>query len=105
MVPVRHVKREDVPFVYKIAKVALLYARSTLNVVPIAADSVAKLPVPDAGDTADERRVLNANPRTPIVLRVPVLVPTVSSSTVLYVPALESDHERFEGVCPNAERT
>ena len=79
----------------------MLYALSTLNVVPEAAESVTKLPVPDGGDV----RVLNANPCTRRVLRVPVLVPVVSNSTVLYSPALESEYVRFEGVCPNAERT
>jgi hypothetical protein len=78
-----------------------LYALSTLNVVPANAERVANEPVPDAGDTADERRVLKATPRTAFE----AVVPVVRSSTVLNRPVLERDQLKFNGGVPNAERT
>ena len=105
VVPVSTVKSDEDSSVNNRAIVALLYALSTLNVVPEKADNVTNEPVPDAGDTADESSVLNAIPRTSLELSAAVVpaAPTVNSCTVLNVPELDKDHPRLDGLSPNAD--
>ena len=105
VVPVSTVNNDEDSSVNITAIVALLYALSTLNVVPENAESVANEPVPDAGDTAEESSVLNAIPRTSLELSAAVVpaAPTVNSSTVLNVPELDKDQLKLAGLSPNAD--
>jgi hypothetical protein len=77
------------------AKVDPLYALFTLNVVPVAADSVTNAPTaPEAGDV----KALKAIPSTRFELRAALVigpVPTVNSSTVLNPPE-PPDSEKFK---------
>jgi len=101
LAPVTTLKRDEDPSVNTTAIVFPLYALSTLSVVPLNAESVANEFVPEAGETVEDKRVLNATPSTAFVL----VVPTVRSSTVLNVPALDREKFKFNGARPNAEST